>query len=164
MSLLRSFCSFFSVLETDILHISLYIIKPQEALYDWRSPDWRWMKSRIDFRVISWAWSKGVFYGWEEYVSVWVAKEADFVKEYYFHAFRSILVTLSSPFSAGSIEFVMKAMHSQCKILIRFARYSANTGLSCKMKTCPIILMTFKCLPLYLCLWKTCLQLPERDS
>lgn len=61
--------------------------------------------------------------------SVWVANEADFVKEYYFYAFRSTLIILSSQFSAGSVEFVMKAMHSQFKILIRFARCPANIGL-----------------------------------
>ena len=65
-------------------------------------------------------------------MSVWVAKEADFVKEYYFYAFRSIPVTLVSQFSAGSIEFVMKAISSQYKILIKFATYPANTGLYCK--------------------------------
>ena len=65
-------------------------------------------------------------------MSVWVAKEADFVKEYYFYAFRSIPVILASQFSAGSIEFVMKAISSQYKILIRFAKYPANTGLYCK--------------------------------
>ena len=156
------------ILETDILHISLYIIKPQEALYDWRSPDWNWMKSWIDFMVVSWAWSKGVFYGWEECKQRLIfclgSQRGRFCQRIYFYAFRSTLIILSSQFSAGSIEFVRKAMHSQFKILIRFARCPANIGLYWKMKTCPTILMNFKCLPLYLCIWKTCLQLPEPDS